>query len=94
MKKFNDLIRDINKYADEQVKIHRKVRIWSEGKKPTSPQSCQSWSTLFSEDIQLPSFPSCNWCICPEKYSVQWSPVQYVHMYALFFMHVYVYQPD
>lgn len=27
MKKLNDLIRDISKYADEQVKIHRKVRI-------------------------------------------------------------------
>uniref|UniRef100_A0A3P8PFP2 F-BAR domain only protein 1 n=1 Tax=Astatotilapia calliptera TaxID=8154 RepID=A0A3P8PFP2_ASTCA len=26
MKKFNDLIRDINKYADEQVKIHRKTK--------------------------------------------------------------------
>nr|XP_024661372.1 F-BAR domain only protein 1 [Maylandia zebra] len=26
MKKFNDLIRDINKYTDEQVKIHRKTK--------------------------------------------------------------------
>lgn len=26
MKKMNDLIRDINKYGDEQVKIHRRVR--------------------------------------------------------------------
>lgn len=26
MRKMNDLIRDINKYGDEQVKIHRKVR--------------------------------------------------------------------
>ncbi len=25
MKKMNDLIRDINKYSEEQVKIHRKV---------------------------------------------------------------------
>ena len=25
MRKMNDLIRDINKYGDEQVKIHRKV---------------------------------------------------------------------
>lgn len=30
MKKMNDLIRDINKYGDEQVKIHRKVRMCSE----------------------------------------------------------------
>lgn len=27
MRKMNDLIRDINKYGDEQVKIHRKVRM-------------------------------------------------------------------
>lgn len=25
MRKMNDLIRDINKYGEEQVKIHRKV---------------------------------------------------------------------
>lgn len=30
MRKMNDLIRDINKYGDEQVKIHRKVRTWDE----------------------------------------------------------------
>lgn len=29
MRKMNDLIRDINKYGDEQVKIHRKVRKWN-----------------------------------------------------------------
>lgn len=27
MRKMNDLIRDINKYGEEQVKIHRKVRV-------------------------------------------------------------------
>lgn len=27
MKKMNDLIRDINKYGEEQVKIHRKVAL-------------------------------------------------------------------
>lgn len=27
MRKMNDLIRDMNKYGDEQVKIHRKVRM-------------------------------------------------------------------
>ena len=26
MRKMNDLIRDINKYGEEQVKIHRKVK--------------------------------------------------------------------
>lgn len=26
----NDLIRDVNKYGEEQVKIHRKVRICAE----------------------------------------------------------------
>lgn len=30
MRKMNDLIRDINKYGEEQVKIHRKVRASSE----------------------------------------------------------------
>lgn len=28
MRKMNDLIRDINKYGEEQVKVHRKVRAW------------------------------------------------------------------
>ena len=27
MRKMNDLIRDINKYGDEQVKVHRKVTL-------------------------------------------------------------------
>lgn len=31
MRKMNDLIRDINKYGDEQVKIHRKVLTWDAG---------------------------------------------------------------
>lgn len=30
MKKMNDLIRDVNKYGEEQVKIHRKVRFWND----------------------------------------------------------------
>lgn len=50
MKKFNDLIRDINKYADEQVKIHRKVRILSEGEKTLHP-SPASPDQLFSQSI-------------------------------------------
>lgn len=29
MKKMNDLIRDVNKYGDEQVKVHRKVNAWN-----------------------------------------------------------------
>lgn len=31
MRKMNDLIREINKYGDEQVKIHRKVCTQAEG---------------------------------------------------------------
>lgn len=39
MRKMNDLIRDINKYGDEQVKIHRKVRTWDEDALPLSWQN-------------------------------------------------------
>lgn len=39
MRKMNDLIRDINKYGEEQVKTHRKVRASLSCRSGTSPHS-------------------------------------------------------
>lgn len=50
MRKMNDLIRDINKYGEEQVKIHRKVRA---SRKDTCPLSRLSGTSLDSSRLAL-----------------------------------------
>lgn len=68
MRKMNDLIRDINKYGDEQVKIHRRVRLNK---------------TLTDEQLILSHWPALNQSCCqPDLIYLTENPIMLVSPHA------------
>lgn len=63
MKKMNDLIRDINKYGDEQVKVHRKVHLWNTNIHPHH--------ALYKSYIVLVYHRTCSYCRLPLRNRMQ-----------------------